>query len=603
MLALVGTLLMLDSISTSKNIAPSWNFRIENITSFAMSNKGEYLIVACEKGPLCEKGQFYVFDRYGNTEKSGCTENEITAVDIADNGAFFIGTRNGYYFSSSSGKIQEEFDMGNVVESASLSENGEIVVAGASREILILGENGIIDRKDVERPVNSTAIDPSGKIAVAQTGDKIYLYERTANNWIEKVIPTGGIADLAISDDRSTIICGMSTRIIWILDSKLNLKKSTMVGGTIECVATTANGRFFVCGTSGGKVFYLNSSGDELWSSDVDEKVDDVYISSDGELVAALSRNITLFDSEGDDIQEIGSSRAVKSLQLSKSGEILSYISDDELAFISLYERSHIPTGEYMIPSRKGIPLDDQLKEVWSYGKNPQAAVVADINGDGKNEIVCTFDKEIAVLNLKGKELWKKSFQFQPGVAVFDVTGDFVPEVIVKSKDNRMGVYVFDGKGEERAYHEFYLKWYSEPPSEELTIGIHPIMSSDIDDDGFIEVVCIVSAGYLLNPRGLFVFEYPSFDEEWYYRVAPDLSTIYVADINGDGKAEVVAGSHAPCNGRLIRNTDDCHTYIYAVTLEGNELWSKRIGSRGFKRTDLECRPRRGMEHNFLWLW
>ncbi len=584
----VAVLLVAGSMSSSKNIAADWIFKIENMTSFAMSPNGKYVIVACEEGPLCEKGQFYVFDRYGNTVTHNCINSEITVVDIADNGAFFIGTRTGYYFSSTSGKVQQKMNMESIFKSVSMSENGETVIAGTDKEILIFDRNGIIiDEEVVNRPVKFTGVDSSGRRAVAGTEDSIFVYEKSSKKWEEKLVKVGGIGDLAISDDGSTIICGMPTQNIWILDSRLNIMKSFMVKGSVYSVAVTANGKFFVCGTKQGDVYYFNSAGDKIWPKNLEKAIEDVFVSSDGSFVAALSENINLFDSLGKELQELKTSRGIERMQFSRSGEILSYISNGELVFLETYQLNRVPTYEYVIPSRKDIPLDDQFTCDPLFNETLRSVIVADINGDGQNEIVCSFAKEVAVLTSEGRILWKQSFEFSPGIVVMDLTRDFIPEVIVTSHDNRMGIQVFNERGEKIADREFYSRWYGEPPSLEYTIGIRPVWSGDIDNDNLLEVICQVNAGYTRDPRGFFVFEYPTFKEEWYYPVAPTLSTIHIVDINGDGQAEIIAGSHAVCNGREVGSTDDCHAYVYAVTLEGERLWRKQIGPQGFSRIDI----------------
>jgi len=578
----VGILLMSVNMSTSETLSPLWSYRIENMTDFAMSRNGEYVVVACETGPLCEKGQYYVFDRYGNTATHGCIEGEITAVDVADNGAFFVGTRTGYYFSSSSGRIHEDTDVGSMFESVSVSEHGEVVVAGTNKEILIFDSNGIRSRKEVSWPVSSTTINDSGDTVVAGTVDTIFLYKESTNKWLEHQTNSKSIS-LAVSDDGNTIICGMGTGTIWILDSELRIQKGFPVSG-LTSIAMTADGKYFVCGTRKGKIYYFNSFGEQIWSRDVKDTISDISISSDGSLVAVPSGNVLLFDSSGKKLQELKSSETIQRMYFSKFGEILSYITNGELIFLELSEQSRVWNYEQKLPSRKSIPLDDQLTEVWSYVGTPHSVITADVNGDGQKEIICSFTKEIVVLNSEGKVLWKKSFNFGPDISAMDVTEDFIPEVIVKSDDRRMGFYVFDGEGQELANHEFYRLWHSEPPPQGYDLGIIPLWSGDIDKDGVIEVICQLHAGYALNPRGFYAFEYPSFKEEWYYPVASTLATIHFVDIDGDGQVEILAGSEGPCNGRQVGSTDDCHAYIYAVTLQGEELWTKQIGPEGYKR-------------------
>lgn len=586
-LVVIGILLVLGSVSSPKTIAPLWNYRIENMTSFAMSRNGEYIIVACEKGPLCEKGQFYVFDRYGNTVTHGCIDSEITAVDIADNSAFFIGTEKGYYFSSGSGEIQEDLEIRNLFESVSISENGEIVIAGTDKGIFILDNGGVKSRKEINQPINFTAISGSGDIAAAGTRDKIFLYKQSTNTWVER--PTiAKVSAMAVSDNGNIIACGMITGMIWILDSQLNLQSQFKVQSRVTAITLTADGSHLVSGTREGEISYQDLSNKSSWNKDVKNTVDSIAISSGGKLVAVLCEDIVLFDFSGNKLQELKSSETIQNIYLSHSGDVFSYCSSEDLSLIEFYQYKHSLTYEYPFPSRKSIPLGDQLTQIWTYrGDSPRGAKAADIDGNGLNEIICNFDKEIVVFNREGRVLWKKQFQCMSGLNTMDLTGDLIPEVVVYPKDNRMSLQIFDGNGQELAVHEFYSRWYSEPPGPEWNISIVPYWSNDIDNDGFIEVVCVVYAGYIKEPRGFYVFEYPSFREEWYYPVATPLAMLSFVDVNGDEEVEIIAGSNAPCNTRQIGSTDDCHAYVYAVTLEGKELWTKQIGPGGYKRVDV----------------
>jgi len=581
-LVVIGTFLMFASVTPSTAIAPVWSYEIENMTGFAMSKNGEYLIVACEKGPSCEKGQFYVFNQYGNIVKDGCIESEITVMDIAGDGTFFVGAHNRYCFSSISEEIQVNTEMEGMFESVSLSENGEVVIAGTDKEILIFDRQGVKDQKDVGRAVTFTAVSASGSTAVAGTNDALFLCKESSNTW-EELPADGEVTALAVSGGGSSIAYSIATSMI-ILDSQLNKQGAFEIGGYVTSIAMTSDGIYLVCGTQEGGIFYLDSSGEQIWNYSVEESVQEVAISFEGELVAVLNQNITLFNSLGNRLQEIESSEPIRHMQLSEFGEILSYSPPEELIFSELYQRGYALTYEYMLPSKKSTLLQDYLSIEWSYnGASPQAVIAADINKDKQKEIICSYSKEIIAFDLKGNIIWKKQFPFEFGIAAMDLTFDFIPEVIVTSKDNHMRFHVLDGNGKELASHNFYSRWHSELPSEEYPIRIRALWSGDIDNDGFIEVVCRVSATYLLEPRGIYVFEYPSFKEEWFYPSAPNVETVNIVDLDNDGNLEIVCGSNATCNGQRVRNTDDCHAYVSAINLQGEELWVKEIGS-GYKR-------------------
>jgi hypothetical protein len=52
-LAVMGIFLVLGSVSTSRTLQPLWHFKIDDMTHFAMSANGEYIIVA--SSPNSEK--------------------------------------------------------------------------------------------------------------------------------------------------------------------------------------------------------------------------------------------------------------------------------------------------------------------------------------------------------------------------------------------------------------------------------------------------------------------------------------------------------------------------------------------------------------------
>ena len=597
-LMIVVVLLMVEGVSFSTAITPAWNYKIENMTNFAMSRNGQYLIVLCEGGPLCEEGQFYVFDRYGKLVDSECIENEITAVSIANNRTIFFGTRDGYYFLPTEGDKKEGKNLGICLTKTSICENGEVVIAGAGKEIIIFERGNIKDRKKTALPVEYTAISASGDTAVAVTENEILLYQISTDNWEKKSIKYQ-IKALAISDDGSTIACGISTDIIWILNSQLELENWVGAKGYATCIALTSDGRYLAWGTEGGNIVfyeYKESSedgekiGEEIWTYSTRNPTLDILTSADGNLIAVLSENITLFDSSGKILQELQPSGTVQSMYLSKSGEILSYNSNEELILLELCEHGRMYTCEYMFPSNKSSRSKHWLTKVGERdGSDPRKVLAADIDKDGKNEIIYSRANKIEVLKAEmlnqkwqWQVLWCKEFSLSPEVTVMDLTGDLVPEVVVTSTDNHMRFQVFDANGKEIKSHEFYSRWYSEPPKLSKQIRIFPHWSGNIDDDDSIEVVCHVSVdgelsisdeGQSFEPQGIYVFEYPSFKEEWYYPTAPQVQTVNLADINGDGQIEILAGSKASWKGRKEGNTDDYHVYVYAISLQKKELW------------------------------
>ncbi|MBU7046158.1 MAG: hypothetical protein HXS54_06935 [Theionarchaea archaeon] len=582
-LLVIGIFLMMEGASSTAVLAPAWSYKINDMTQSAMSRNGKYLIAVREK-PGCEGGQFYVFDQYGNVITNDCIEGEVTSADIADNGAYFLGTDSGYYFSSGSGRIQEEKGS-SALESISMSDNGRIVIGATEKEILIFEEHGVKDRKEVGQLITFTAASASGDIILAGTADTLFLYYASRDKWVEKSIGEleDSLADLslingAVSDDGNTIVCGMTRGIIVILDSTLEVVNTfpvtTEAPVNLTGIAVTADESHIVCETEENEIFKIDSSGNKIWSSAIKSTIQSFSISSDSSLIAVLSDIITLFNSSGEKLQSITFSETVLGMHLSRSGEILSYRFNDELVFLVLDQRSQPLTHEYVFPSKGFYSKYDRLKITWSYGDFPRSVVASDVNGDGLKEIVCRFPKEIVVLNLDGQELWKKSFTFEIEMAVLDLTSDFVDEIVVTSRNNLMRFQAFDGNERGLASHDFYTEWYSEPPPEQ-SIRMDILWSSDMDNDGYKEVVCKVFAASPSKPRGIYVFQYPSFEREWYYPLAPEVETVNIVDLDKDGTMEIVGGSSASCYGQIA---DDCHVYVFAISSQGERLWIKEIG-------------------------
>ena len=504
-------------------------------------------------------------------------------MDIANNGNFFIGTRKGYSYYSNNNKIQENMKEEISSRSVSISEDGNTVVLGTTEKIIIIDQYGIVSEENTNnQPISHTAINSNGDIAVAATTDKLYLYRKSTDSWKNISIISTPIG-LNITEEGSTVVCGMSSNQVWILNSRLDLLERYSTPKGLYSIDLSADGKYFACGLRNGKVIFLDTLKNEKWRKSLNYNVKTIKISNNGSYIFVLTNKVVIFDIFGDIVAEIPYSNNFKDLKSSKFGNILLCSTENELNFYNLKKENFICSNEFSYPSSKSIPLDDPLISEWSYGSFPQNIIVADVNGDTKNEILCSFEDEIKVLNSEGHILWNKSFPFRPGISIMDITSDFIPEIIVKSNNNLMELYFFDGNGNKLSHHEFYFRWYAERPGEKWGIGIEPLWSGDIDGDGLIEIICNLYAGYVLEPRGLYAFEYPSFKEEWYYPTAPHLTTFNFVDLNGDGEIEIITGSEAPWNGRRVQDTDDFHAYVYAINLEGNEIWKKEIGE-GYKR-------------------
>ncbi|MBN2142363.1 PQQ-like beta-propeller repeat protein [Candidatus Woesearchaeota archaeon] len=163
-----------------------------------------------------------------------------------------------------------------------------------------------------------------------------------------------------------------------------------------------------------------------------------------------------------------------------------------------------------------------------------------DIDGNGKDEIV--FGTEMGVLYClsdKGMLLWKKKFEgtIRGQPVIYDLLHDKKPKVIVGCGDKKLRV--LDSKGKD--------VWFFDAESEiESTPG-----TFQKDGNSFIVFGCNNGMIYCLNNKG---------DKVWSYKTgAKILAQPAFSDLYGDGRTCVVIGSS--------------DNYLYVLDDAGELLW------------------------------
>lgn len=204
---------------------------------------------------------------------------------------------------------------------------------------------------------------------------------------------------------------------------------------------------------------------------------------------------------------------------------------------------------------------------------------VADLDGDGNNEVIGSAYSIVALDGNSGNLIWRaKSGHSRgedednvgrtwPGIVITDVDGDSFKEIVTAHGGGYVSVYD----------HHGYLQadWPKRPATREL----RGLTVDDIDNDGTSEVVV---TGGVLSKTNTWVFEHdgslrsgwPQLTDNSGYAFGVFNDNAWIADINEDKEKEILVPS-------------DVH-YICAYTIDGEQLTTNsQYGDKGWGKVGL----------------
>ena len=182
--------------------------------------------------------------------------------------------------------------------------------------------------------------------------------------------------------------------------------------------------------------------------------------------------------------------------------------------------------------------------------------VIGDINGDGRNEVICSNgDTLFAINGTDGTFVWSSSIQAGPASAVItDVNSDGAIDVVVSGTDQK----IYALRGSDGA---IIWSYFAGGP-----LYYTPV-AGDLNGDGKIEIVFTAGNAIIaLNGADGSVF--------WTFNGPPNFSSgsftnisgCAIGDITGDGNVEVVG---------IIKNSKNGPVILYALNGSiGSVIWS-----------------------------
>ncbi len=188
-----------------------------------------------------------------------------------------------------------------------------------------------------------------------------------------------------------------------------------------------------------------------------------------------------------------------------------------------------------------------------------------DVTGDGTDECAAgCIDGTLIVADATGRELWRIGHQAAVNdVVVADLDGDGRAEVICGVEDEHIYVYGPDGTLMWKRYFEAFR---SEGGREGWVRVVHV---ADFDGDGSPEVVagCANTFVYVMDAQGN---TKQSHGRDWVFGYRHSVSALGSADVSGDGQLELLAGWTYPARWIIdFADTGRSHANSFGGSIGG----------------------------------
>jgi signal transduction histidine kinase len=142
-----------------------------------------------------------------------------------------------------------------------------------------------------------------------------------------------------------------------------------------------------------------------------------------------------------------------------------------------------------------------------------------------------------------------------------------------------------DRPGYGRYYWTVRVESIAHVPRRDPSWSIGAVSFSDVNGDGQQEALASVVSGYGLQPRGVYAVDLVARKVLWCYRTGFNPGDISVADVDGDGQDEFVVGGTSPGNGGAENGMSDHTNYVLCLGRDGARKWFvplRRVGSGGY---------------------
>jgi len=240
----------------------------------------------------------------------------------------------------------------------------------------------------------------------------------------------------------------------------------------------------------------------------------------------------------------------------------------------------------YPRPSVEILPSDAPFKDIWKKGLSLNMttsrwpyAFSGNVDSDRNLEIIGMNNDEFFCIDDDGSILWKKKMPLRSMIhLVADPDKDGMVETYVEIKgtnETPVQVWLYDNLG--KVLRKFFFRDKKGGLVYDADVQVCNII--DLDDDGRLELIAALHTAYDLYPRGILIMDYETGEVLNNFRCASHMTNLVIADVNSDGKKDIVFGATASMNGAIIPRTltNDYNSYVFAIDAECKEIWRDKI--------------------------
>ncbi|MEM1355011.1 MAG: protein kinase [Planctomycetota bacterium] len=216
-----------------------------------------------------------------------------------------------------------------------------------------------------------------------------------------------------------------------------------------------------------------------------------------------------------------------------------------------------------------------------------QRARLGDWDADGHLDTYVVSEGWLRVFDTRGNQLFSRQMHRPERLHVAlsmveDFDGDGRDEAVVGwSEPDRMVLEVVTQSQFAASRYEARGSVIDDDAGNLHATTLEALSLTDLDGDGTRELLARSVAGWQRRPRGLVCFEIGRQTPRWFFETAGSIQAIACGDIGGDGRHEVLIGTHAPANGvTLPDGTKDSNSALICVDAEGQPRWRRQLDTQ-----------------------